>query len=111
METELSEENEKETAAIVAFFRDADLVIFDAMYSLADMITIKEDWGHSSNIVGVDLCLRAKVKHYCMFHHEPAFTDEMIYTIFQETKRYEKLVNKGLSLKISTAYDDLVIDI
>ena len=62
------------------------------MYSLADMTTIKEDWGHSSNIVGVDLCLRAKVKHYCMFHHEPAYDDETLSTILQETKRYAEIV-------------------
>ena len=110
-DAEHKQQSEKETEAVIDFFRDADLVIFDATYSLADMITIKEDWGHSSNIVGVDLCLRAKVKHYCMFHHEPALNDEMIYTILQETKRYATLVNKGHSLKISSAYDDLVIDI
>ncbi|MBW2003994.1 MAG: MBL fold metallo-hydrolase [Deltaproteobacteria bacterium] len=110
-DAEHKQQSEKETEAVIDFFRDADFVIFDATYSLVDMITIKEDWGHSSNIVGVDLCLRAKVKHYCMFHHEPALNDEMIYTILQETKRYETLVNKGHSLKISTAYDDLVIDI
>ena len=44
----------------VNFFRDADLVIFDAMYSLADAISIKADWGHSSNIVGVELCQLAR---------------------------------------------------
>ncbi len=104
-------QNDKETRAVIDFFRDADLVIFDAMYSLADMITIREDWGHSSNIVGVDLCLRAKVKHYCMFHHEPAYDDEMLYTILQETKRYKEIVGEGRSLKISTAHDDLVINI
>jgi len=110
-DAEHKQQSEKETEAVIDFFQDADFVIFDATYSLADMITIKEDWGHSSNIVGVDLCLRAKVKHYCMFHHEPSLNDEMIYTILQETKRYAMLVNKGHSLKISTAYDDLVIDI
>ena len=44
------------TERFVEFFRDADLVIFDAMYSLADAISVKADWGHSSNIVGVELC-------------------------------------------------------
>jgi len=34
------------------FFADADLVIFDAMYSLAEAVSVKEDWGHSSNVVG-----------------------------------------------------------
>ena len=56
--------------------RDADLVIFDAMYSLADAISVKEDWGHSSNVVGVELCQLARAKHLCMFHHEPIFDDE-----------------------------------
>ncbi len=110
-DAEHKQQNEKETAAVEDFFRDADLVIFDAMYSLADMITIKEDWGHSSNIVGVDLCLQANVKHYCMFHHEPVYNDETLYTILQETKRYEEIVHENHSLKISTAYDNLVIDI
>jgi len=68
----------RESQAFVHFFRDADLVIFDAMYSLADAFTIKEDWGHSSNVVGVELCQMARVKHLCLYHHEPAFDDEKI---------------------------------
>lgn len=104
-------QNEKETGAVIDFFREADLVVFDAMYSLADMITIREDWGHSSNIIGVDLCLRANVKHYCMFHHEPAYNDETLHAIHQETKRYKEIVSEGHTLKISTAYDDMVIDV
>ena len=67
-----------ETEAFVEFFRDADLVIFDAMYSLADAISVKEDWGHSSNIVGVELCQLARAKHLCLFHHEPAYDDPAI---------------------------------
>ncbi len=102
---------EQETAAVVAFFEDADLVIFDAMYSLADMVTVREDWGHSSNIVGVDLCLRANVGHYCMFHHEPAYDDDTLHKILQETRRYGEIASEGRSLKISTAYDDMVIEI
>ena len=60
-----------ETARFVEFFRDADVVIFDAMYSLADAVSIKADWGHSSNIVGVELCQMAGARHLCLFHHEP----------------------------------------
>ena len=60
-------ESETETQAMIDFYRGADLVIFDAMYSLSDMITIREDWGHSSNVVGVDLCVRAHVKHIVCF--------------------------------------------
>jgi phosphoribosyl 1,2-cyclic phosphodiesterase len=103
--------SEVETEAMIAFYQSADLVIFDAMYSLADMITIKEDWGHSSNVVGVDLCLRARVKHYCMFHHEPAYDDETLSTVLQETRRYEEIVREEHTLQISTAYDGLILHI
>jgi hypothetical protein len=96
---------------MVEFYREADLVVFDAMYSLNDMINSKVDWGHSSNVVGVDLCLRARAKHYCMFHHEPAHSDETLQNILQETRRYAEIVGDNQALQISTAYDGLVIDV
>src|SRR5437763_433371 len=49
-----------DSTRFVEFFRDANVVIFDAMYSLADAISVKADWGHSSNIVGVELCHAAR---------------------------------------------------
>jgi phosphoribosyl 1,2-cyclic phosphodiesterase len=104
-------QSEADTEAMIAFYRDADLVIFDAMYSLADMVTIKEDWGHSSNVVGVDLCRRARVKHYCMFHHEPVYDDETLHTVLQETRRYEEIVREQHTLQISTAYDGLILQV
>jgi phosphoribosyl 1,2-cyclic phosphodiesterase len=103
--------SEQETAAMVEFYRDADLVVFDSMYSFKDMIGDKADWGHSSNIVGVDLCLRARVKHYCMFHHDPAHNDEMIYSVLGETRRYAAIAGENNSLQVSTAFDGLVIDL
>ena len=68
-------ETRTETERFVDFFRDADVVIFDAMYSLAEAISVKADWGHSSNIVGVELCQMAGARHLCLFHHEPANDD------------------------------------
>ena len=76
-----SEHKMEDVAAIqefVAFLKLADLVIFDSMYSLADSMSLKEDWGHSSNVIGVELCQMAKAKHLCLFHHEPIFDDARI---------------------------------
>ena len=101
---------EEETAAMVEFYRDADLLVFDSMYTFNDMINAKSDWGHSSNIVGVDLCLRAQVKHYCMFHHE-SDNDDTIHSILGETRRYAEIAGENHSLQVSTAYDGLVIDL
>jgi len=94
-----------------AFFSDADLVIFDAMYSLAEAVSVKEDWGHSSNVVGVELCQLANVKHLVLFHHEPANDDERIAEIGRETLRYEEISRTGGPLRISVAYDGLEIEL
>ena len=93
----------------VPFFRDADLLIFDAMYSLADTVSVKEDWGHSSNMVAVELAQLAQVKQLVLFHHEPAFDDYMIDLIQGETIRFEALSRNGHKVKVSSAYDGLEI--
>ena len=98
------------TEQCVAFFRDADLVIFDAMYSLADAISVKADWGHSSNVVGVELCQLAGVRHLCLFHHEPVFDDAAIDAVLAETRRLEEITRgRAPALRVSAAYDGMDI--
>jgi hypothetical protein len=46
-----------------------------------------------------------------MFHHEPAYDDDTLFHILQETRRYEEIVREIHSLGISTAYDGLVVDV
>ena len=97
------------TERFVQFFRDADLVIFDAMYSLADAISVKADWGHSSNVVGVELCQLAGARQLCMTHHEPVFDDAAIEAMLAETRRLEEITRSGAPLQVSAAYDGLEI--
>ena len=100
-----------ETAGFVEFFRKADVVIFDAMYSLADAISIRADWGHSSNIVGVELCQMAEAKHLCLFHHEPAVDDEAISQLLAEAQRLEEITRTGAPLRVTAAYDGMDIEL
>ena len=100
-----------ETDAFVAFFRNADVVIFDAMYSLADAVSVKADWGHSSNVVGVELCQIAEARHLVLFHHEPSSDDEAIEKVLTETRRLEEITRFGAPLRISSAFDGLEIDL
>jgi phosphoribosyl 1,2-cyclic phosphodiesterase len=102
-------DNPAATAAFVAFFRDADVVVFDAMYSLADAVSVKADWGHSSNIVGVELCQMAGARHLVLFHHEPSCSDAAIEATLQETRRLEELTRGARALQVSAAYDGLEI--
>ncbi len=102
-------EDVDERLAFVEFFRNADLVIFDAMYSLADAISVKADWGHSSKIVGVELCQLAGAKQLCLFHHEPAYDDRRIEQVLHETRRFETLTRSDQPLDVVSAYDGLEI--
>lgn len=102
----------EQTAAFAAFFRDADLVCFDAMYSFAETISMKEDWGHSSNVVGVELCQRAQVKKLALFHHEPIHDDARIATIETESQRFEEITRgERPKLDVLSAWDGLEIEL
>ncbi len=100
-----------ETQSFVDFFRDADMIIFDAMYSFADAVSVKEDWGHSSNIVGVELAQMAGAKRLCLFHHEPAFDDERIAAVLRETVRFEELTRTSQRLEVFATYDGQEIEV
>jgi phosphoribosyl 1,2-cyclic phosphodiesterase len=104
-------ENAAEMERAAAFFRGADVVIFDAMYSLAESISVKEDWGHSSNVLGVELCQMAGAKKLVLFHHEPVNDDERIDAILAETIRFEEITRTGAPLEVCAAYDGLTIEI
>lgn len=112
-DSEHKPENLDDQDRFVAFFRGADLVIFDAQYSLADMVSLKEDWGHSSNVSGVELCHAAGVKQLLLYHHEPAYDDAALYRIWQETIRYEELMRaEGEGpLLVNTARDGLELQL
>jgi phosphoribosyl 1,2-cyclic phosphodiesterase len=104
-------ENRAEAENFAAFFRNADVVVFDAMYALAEAISVKADWGHSSNIVGVELCQMARAKHLVLFHHEPANNDATLEGLLKEARRFEELTRGEQPLKVSAAYDGLEIDL
>jgi anti-anti-sigma factor len=104
-------DNQEEMDAFVEFFRDADVVLFDAQYSLADAVSLKADWGHSSNVVGVELCLRAGARHLVMLHHDPMLDDFRLEAIQGETRRLAELIGGGRALRVTSAYDGLVLTI
>jgi phosphoribosyl 1,2-cyclic phosphodiesterase len=91
------------------FFRDSDLLIFDAQYSVADAIGPKETWGHSSNLLGVELAVRAGVKRLCLFHSEPTLDDEALDRFLAETREYLRIHFPSSQLRIDLAYDGLEI--
>ena len=92
----------------IDWIRDADLLVFDAQYSFGEAISVKEDWGHSSNVVGVELALLGGIKHMVFFHHEPLNDDARLDQIVQEARRIEEIMRSDRpQLRITGAYDGL----
>lgn len=69
------------------FYANADALIFDAMFSVRESF-IKEDWGHSSALIGADIAREANVERLFLFHHDAAATDMEIMRVLQETQEY-----------------------
>ncbi|HEV8019741.1 MAG TPA: MBL fold metallo-hydrolase [Candidatus Lustribacter sp.] len=104
-------ESREDERPFLNLFRDADVLIFDAMYSLGEAVSMKEDWGHSSNVIGVELAQRARAKHLVLFHHEPVYDDAMIERVLSDARRYQEITADGTQLEISSAYDGMEINL
>jgi phosphoribosyl 1,2-cyclic phosphodiesterase len=88
------------------FFAGADLLIFDAQYTFAESVA-KEDWGHSTAMVGVDMAIKTGVKRLALFHYDPTYSDDKLKEIKDKTVAYCALVPGDNNLEISLAIEGL----
>ena len=72
---------------IIEFFQDADLLVFDAQFSLDESFE-KRSWGHSSAIIGFELACQANVKKMALFHHDPDATDARLEHLLHTARTY-----------------------
>ena len=114
-DSEHNAETEGEAGFFQEFFAKAELLIFDAQYVFRDAVDAKLNWGHSSNIVGVELAAGAQVKHLCLFHHEPTYDDQMLDDLLQNTINYaavhRKMSGNPYPLEVSMSYDRLEVEV
>ena len=66
--------------AVVAFCHGADLVIYDAMYTEAELPQCR-GWGHSTWNAGVALCRAAGAGRLAAYHHHKAHDDAALADI------------------------------
>ncbi len=94
----------------INFFKDSKFLIYDSMYTVPENV-MKEDWGHSSVIIGIDLAIQANIKNIIIFHHEPSYSDKEIEDIYKSAILYKNMRTKGKNVNVITSYDGLEIDI
>ncbi|MFK7984403.1 MAG: MBL fold metallo-hydrolase [Sandaracinaceae bacterium] len=70
---------------LVALAKDADVLIYDAMYTEAEYAgevgPTKVGWGHSTWNAGVAVANAANAERLVLFHHDPQRTDEGVERI------------------------------
>ena len=71
------------TPALVDFVRDADVLVYDAMYT-DEQFEGRVGWGHSTWQAGMRLADAANVGCYVVFHHDPEHDDVRMDAIAQQ---------------------------
>ncbi len=87
------------------FFKDADLLILDAQYTLDESFS-KFDWGHTSYTMAVNCSNSWNVKNLVLTHHEPSYSDEKIHEIFESALEHKAQLGES-KLKIHLAREGL----
>lgn len=101
----------KSTETFVDFFRNADLLIFDAQYNLTEVLD-KLNWGHSTPMMGAELAFRAGAKRLALFHHDPDSSDDKVWSGKEQAEAYlERRYPAYTGCEILVAYDGLSLEI
>jgi phosphoribosyl 1,2-cyclic phosphodiesterase len=93
------------------FASGADLLIYDAQYNFADAVSVKENWGHSSNVLGVEQAVKAGAKKLCLFHNEHTCGDAELEKFLQDTREYLSICAPKSTMEIFLAYDGLELQV
>jgi len=99
----------------VEFYRDADVLIFDAQFTLSESRE-KRSWGHSSAIIGVELACLANVKNLVLFHHDPGADDGGLEHLYQVAQQYVEVVpcavrRRPNQCQVTLAREGMVLDL
>ncbi|MBI1878642.1 MAG: MBL fold metallo-hydrolase [Chloroflexi bacterium] len=110
-DSEYKQVDRASTENYVEFFQNADLLVFDAQYSLSEVLD-RPDWGHSSALMGAEFAYRAGVKRLALAHHDPTSSDEKIWADREQAEAYlQRRQNDHRLCEVLVAYDGLSLEI
>jgi predicted ATPase/phosphoribosyl 1,2-cyclic phosphodiesterase/anti-anti-sigma regulatory factor len=103
--------DEASTRPYIQFYSGADVLFFDAQFSLRDVLVKYEDWGHSSALIGVDMARKAKVKRLVLCHHDPVTSDQELVNILEQTLTYQQTMRGATSAEIIIGEEGMTFDL
>jgi len=94
--------------AYESFFKDADVLLFDAQYTFHESLIDKITWGHSSASIAIDIAAKYDVKKLVLFHHDPDYSDEKLNSVISNARSYMNVNKKvGDKLQLDLAYEGM----
>jgi len=93
VDTECTRMSKAELGEDLPLYEEADLLLFDAQYSLQE-VTNRINWGHSASSIGMDIAVREKVKRIIFVHHDPYAPDTALKDQEKKCLKYYKLLKK-----------------
>jgi phosphoribosyl 1,2-cyclic phosphodiesterase len=94
--------------ALVAFARDASVLVHDAMYTAGEYAH-HHGWGHSRYEDVVDLALDAGARRLLLFHHHPERSDSALDEQVAACRR--RAGDRGASLEILAAAEGMTLTV
>ncbi|MCK9169202.1 MAG: MBL fold metallo-hydrolase [Treponema sp.] len=90
-DVELSQRDFDRTSARAAVFENADCVVLDSQYTVAEAYQ-KENWGHSAFCYAIDFAVHWNIKSVFLFHHEPMYDDKKLNSILLAARWYAEYI-------------------
>ncbi|OJF77737.1 MAG: MBL fold metallo-hydrolase [Treponema sp. CETP13] len=108
-DVELKPDDFKKTEENIAFFDHADVLLFDAQYTLDEAIE-KENWGHSSFCYAIDFAIIWNISKLYLFHHDPVYDDQKLYKILELSRWYADYASNN-KLEVNLAIENREIEL
>jgi len=87
----------KEDQRHIDFLADAELVIHDSQYTIAEYPQ-KTGWGHTPAEWAVDYAVAARAKRLALTHHDPLRDDEAVDRVVEMCRRRARAAGSGLEV-------------
>lgn len=99
-----------EAEEFIAFIRGADMLISDTQYTYLEGVA-REGWGHSTSFGAIDLAMKAGVKSFYLFHHDPEHTDAKLLDNLGKTRAYYLMMSQKGPMLIDLAREGRTVTI
>jgi phosphoribosyl 1,2-cyclic phosphodiesterase len=105
-DVEFNDKNYNQLYEAIDFYKGADILTFDTMYTLEEALN-KIDWGHSSTQIGIDIAHHGNIKKVVLYHYDPTFSDEQIHQMVEIGKSYKNKLYPDSEIGIFPSYEGL----